>query len=174
MGNMKKLILITAVFCLASVLNGQTNPVEEMFDKYSEKEGFTTVYISGRMFNLFSDKSSEAGANVMRRLKGIRILTIEDPLLNKSINFYTELSRKLDKSAYEELMVVKEKNEVTRFLIRQKGDIITELLVVSGGTEGNVLISITGDLDLKAISELSKKTGIDELKELENIEKKVP
>lgn len=171
---MKKLILITAVFCLASVLNGQTNPVEEMFDKYSEKEGFTTVYISGRMFNLFSDKSSEAGANVMRRLKGIRILTIEDPLLNKSINFYTELSRKLDKSAYEELMVVKEKNEVTRFLIRQKGDIITELLVVSGGTEGNVLISITGDLDLKAISELSKKTGIDELKELENIEKKVP
>ncbi len=171
---MKKLILITAVFCLASVLNGQTDPVEEMFDKYSEKEGFTTVYISGRMFNLFSDKSSEAEANVMRRLKGIRILTVENPLLNKSINFYTELSRKLDKSAYEELMVVKEKNEVTRFLIRQKGDIITELLVVSGGTEGNVLISITGDLDLKAISELSKKTGIDELKELENIEKKVP
>lgn len=174
MGNMKKLILITAVFCLASVLNGQTNPVEEMFDKYSEKEGFTSVYISGRMFNLFSDKSSEAESNVMRRLKGIRILTVEDPLLNGSINFYTELSRKLDKSAYEELMVVKEKNEVTRFLIRQKGDIITELLVVSGGTEGNVLISITGDLDLKAISELSKKTGIDELKELENIEKKVP
>ena len=171
---MKKLILITAVFCLASVLNGQTNPVEEMFDKYSEKEGFTSVYISGRMFNLFSDKSSEAESNVMRRLKGIRILTVEDPLLNGSINFYTELSRKLDKSAYEELMVVKEKNEVTRFLIRQKGDIITELLVVSGGTEGNVLISITGDLDLKAISELSKKTGIDELKELENIEKKVP
>ncbi|MBW6501044.1 MAG: DUF4252 domain-containing protein [Bacteroidales bacterium] len=171
---MKKLILITTVICLASVLNGQTNPVEEMFDKYSEKEGFTTVYISGRMFNLFSDKSSEAEVKVMRRLKGIRILTVEDPLLNKSINFYTELSRKLDKSAYEELMVVKEKNEVTRFLIRQKGDTITELLVVSGGPEGNVLISITGDLDLKAISELSKTSGIDELKELENIEKKSP
>ena len=171
---MKKLFFITAAICIASVLNGQTNPVDEMFNKYSEEEGFTAVYISGRMFSLFAGKGNENEENIMRRLKGIRILTVEDSSLNKSLNFYTELNRKLDLSVYEELMVVKEKSEVTKFLIRQSGDIITELLVVSGGTGGNVLISIKGDLDLKSLSELSRSTGIDELKELENIEKKVP
>jgi hypothetical protein len=33
------------------------------------------------------------------------------------------------------------------------------------------LISIKGDLDLKTISELSKSTGIEELKDLDKIEK---
>jgi hypothetical protein len=171
---MKKLYLITAALCLVSMLQAQTNPIDEMFDKYSEKEGFTTVYISSKMFSLFAGKEAKNGDNdnIMNKLKSIRILTVEDSTLNINLNFYRELSKKLDLSAYEELMAVKEGSDITKFLIRQNGNIITELLVITGGPGDNTLISIKGDLDLKTISDLSKSSGIEELKSLENVDKK--
>ncbi len=145
----------------------QTSAIDEMFDKYSEREGFTSVYISSKMLGLFADK--EEKENVVNRLKSIRILTVEDSLINRGLNFYNELSRKTNLSAYEELMVVRDANQTTRFLIIQKGDIITELLVIVGGPDDNTLISIKGDLDLKSISDLSRNSGIEELESLDHI-----
>jgi hypothetical protein len=71
-------------------------------------------------------------------------------------------------------MVVKEGPDITKFLIRQKGDVISELLVVTGGPGGNSLISIKGDLNLKSISELSKTVDIQGLNSLDELEKKNP
>ena len=71
-------------------------------------------------------------------------------------------------------MDVKEGQDVTKFLIRQQGERISELLVISGGPGDNTLISIRGVLDLKSLSELSEGTGIKELKELEKVEGEKP
>ena len=174
---MKKLILFSTVLCLTIMLQAQTNktnPIDEMFNKYSEKEGFTVVTISGKMFSMLANLDSENNDpdNVISRLKSIRVLSVEDSLLNKNINFYTELGKKLAFSEYEELMVVKEGPDITKFLIKQNGEKISELLVIKGGPGGNSLISIRGDLNLKNISDLSKSTGIEELKSLDKIEDK--
>jgi hypothetical protein len=125
------------------------------------------------MFSNLDSEDKDAD-DLIHKLKSIRILSVEDSLLNKNINFYTELSKKLDLSAYEELMVVKGGKDVTKFLIKQNGKMISELLVITGGPGGNSLISIRGDFNLKNISELSKSTGIKELEGLENMDKKSP
>jgi len=171
---MKKIILFNTALCIAALLQAQTNAIDALFDKYSEKEGFTTVFISSKLLGLFipKDERNDDGSDIIRRLKSIRILTVEDSLLNNNVNFYKELSRNMDFSVYEELMVVREGSDITKFLIQQKGDIISELLMITGGPGNNTLISIKGDLDLKSLSELSDQTGIDELKDLEKIEKK--
>lgn len=176
MYDMKKLILFITLIFLTLMMQAQSNPVDDMFNKYSEKPGFTVVSISGKMFSMFSDQNEEKkdADNVIGKLKSIRILSVEDSLLNKNLNFYTELSKKLDLSVYEELMLVKEGPDITRFLIKQKGNVISELLVITGGPGGNSLISIKGDLNLKNISDLSKNVGIDELKSLDKMEKKSP
>ena len=173
---MKKFFLSFTALCLTMTMQAQSNPVDEMFNKYSEKQGFTVVSISGKMFSMFAneDKENKEADNVINKLKSIRILSVEDSLLNKNLNFYTELSKKIDFSVYEELMVVKEGHDITKFLIRQNGKIITELLVITGGPGGNSLISIKGELNLKNISELSKDIGIQELKSLDKMEKKSP
>jgi hypothetical protein len=173
---MRKLILSFAGLFMTLILQAQSNPIDEMFNKYSEKDGFTVVTISSRMFSMFSDQNSENkdADDIVRRLKSIRILSVEDSLLNQNLNFYTELSRKIDLSVYEELMVIKEGRDITKFLIRQSGNLITELLVITGGPGGNSLISIKGDFNLKNISDLSKNSGIQELKNLEKIDKKGP
>jgi hypothetical protein len=174
--DMKKLILSITSLYLTLLLSGQTNPIDEMFNKYSEKEGFTVVTISGKMFSMFAnlDNEKKDADKVISNLKSIKILSVEDSLLNKNINFYKELSKKLDLTVYEDLMVMQEGPNITKFLIKQTGNIISELLVISGGPGGNSLISIKGDLNLKSIKELSKDTGIQELKALDNIEKKSP
>jgi hypothetical protein len=171
---MKRILLFTAGLFLFLIAKSQSNPVDELFEKYSSRDGFTTVYISSKMLGMFSsqEQKDQDINNAIGRLKSIRILTVEDSSLNKTINFYTELNKKLDFSSYEELMVVKEGNDMTKFLIRESGKTITELLVITGGTGGNTLISIKGDLDMKTISGLSKTMGIQQLEGLEKIESK--
>ena len=173
---MKKFFLSFTALCLTMMIQAQSNPVDEMFNKYSEKQGFTVVSISSKMFSLFANKDPENkdADNVINKLKSIKILSVEDSLLNKNLNFYSELSKKLDLSVYEELMVIKEGPDITKFLIKQNGNIISELLVVKGGPGGNSLISIKGELNLKNISDMSKSLDMQELKNLDKIQKKSP
>jgi hypothetical protein len=171
---MRRLLLTFLALGLASVINAQRNPVDDLFDKYSGREGFTVVSISGKMFSMFSDRE-QSGSNedqVLSKLKSIRILSVNDSTLNDIINFYRELEKKLDMSVYEELMLVKDGPDITKFLIVERGDIITELLVLTGGPGGNSMISIRGEMNLKTLSDLSKNAGIQELEKLENMEKK--
>jgi hypothetical protein len=173
---MKKVFLSLTALCLTLIIQAQGNAVDEMFNKYSEKQGFTVVSISSKMFSMFANKDPENkdADDVISKLKSIKILSVEDSLLNKNLNFYTELSKKLDLSVYEELMVVKTGPDITKFLIKQSGNTISELLVVKGGPGGNSLISIKGELNLKNISDMSKSIDIQELKSLDQIKKKNP
>jgi hypothetical protein len=168
--------MIIPVFIFLSVMiRAQgSDPVDELFDKYSGREGFTSIYISTKMLSMFATKESsdEDLNNTMKKLKSIRILVVSDSLLNEKINFYNELSRKTNFRSYESLMDVDEGDEVSKFLIKEKDDKISELLVIISGRENtNTLISIRGDLDLKNISELSKSMGIEQLEKLEDIDK---
>ncbi len=168
---MKRQFLIIAVLLLCQVIQAQKNPIDELFNKYSEREGFTYISISGRMLNMIGSLDVENNPdNLMLRLSSIKILSENDSLSTGNINFYRELSRRIDISVYEELMIVKEGSDITKFLIKQNGNTISELLVISGGTGGNSLISIRGDINLKDLSKLSDEIGIEELEGLEGIE----
>ena len=60
---MKKSILSLLILLFTLILNGQNNPIDDMFNKYSEKDGFTVVSISSKMFSMFAsqdDKNKEA------------------------------------------------------------------------------------------------------------------
>ncbi len=169
------LLLLTAI-CLSAFLRAQTGAIDEMFKKYSGRDGFTVVTISGKMFSMIAnlDRDNESADNIINNLNSIQILTVEDSLLNQDINFYTELSKKLNLNVYEEMMGVKEGRDMTKFLIRSNEDKITELLIITGGPGGNSLISIRGNLSMKNISDLSKSMDIKQLEEFEKMNKKKP
>jgi hypothetical protein len=169
---MKKSFLILILTCLTFTIKAQSSPIDEMFNKYSEKDGFTFVTISSRMFSMFADMNTDNkdADDVIHNLSSIRILSA-DSLHNQNLNFYTELTKKLNLSAYEELMVVKEGKDMTKFLVKYNGDRIAELLVITGGPDGNSLISIKGNFNLKNISNLSKSMDMKELKSLEGVDK---
>lgn len=168
---MKKTVFIFALILAPLLVNAQGSPVDKLFEKYSGLEGYTSVYISRYMFSLFANIETEDKEmeNILGKLTGIRILASEKAH-NSGINFFTEVMRDLPAREYEELMVVREKDQDFKFLIREKEGIITELLMVAGGASNNALISIQGNIDLATISKLSRSMKIEGLDALEKIE----
>ena len=170
---MKKVILNLFAFIFPVMLIAQNTPVDELFDKYSGKEGFTSVYITSYMFSMFTDIETNDPEfdELMKNLKGIKILATDESY-NGNANFYKEIIDKIPMSKYKELMVIKEKDQDVKFLINEKDGKIIELLLIAGGKDENVLISIKGNIDLKNISKLSKSMNINGLEHLEEIDKK--
>lgn len=167
---MKKLVLFALLFALPLAGWGQRSPVDDLFDKYNGREGFTSVYISSKMFSLLAriDSEDKEFQNLVTRIKSIKILSIDSARNILGVNLCTELLKKLDTSGYEELMTVKEEKGEVRFMIHEVNGKIAELVMITGGY-GSSIVSISGDLDLKTIAELSGKVGIEELDNLEKV-----
>jgi len=166
---MKKIFLVVIAFAMANVSMAQSSPIDKLFDKYSGKEGYTSIFISKYMFNMFSsiDPDDKELQGVLGGLSGIKILATQTPQIG--INFYKEVMNELSEKDYKELMVIKEKDKDMKFLIKDVEGRVIELLLLIGGSE-NVLICIQGDnINMKNISNLSKSMNIDGLENLEKI-----
>jgi hypothetical protein len=171
--DMKKQALLLLLLSAVSLTAwSQKSPVDELFEKYDGREGFTSVYISSKMFGLLSriDSDDQEFRNLVTRIKGIRILSIDSANNSQGINLVNELLPRLRRTGYEELMTVKEDNGNIFFMIREAGGRIAELVMITGG-EGSSVVSIQGDLDIKTIASLSESMGIDELGNLEKVKK---
>lgn len=152
------LILLIALVPLLGMAQ-ENSPVDKLFNKYANKDGFTTVNISGKLLSFASklDDSKSKNSEMLDKISGIRILTVEDSTLNKKLNFYKELDGDgfFKANNYEALMEVTDKNEVVRFYGRsgERGK-LSELLLVVGG-KSNTLISIRGMINPDDIGNLT-------------------
>ena len=150
---------------------GQKSAVDKVFDKYSGKEGYTTVYISSFMVNMLNsletdDPEFDEFKKATSGIKSIKILTQDG---GNSVPFGAELLEMLPRSEYQEMMVVKDQDEDVLFLAREENGKITEfLLIVSGGGE-DVLIAIQGDIDLESISKIASGFDMPGLENLEDL-----
>ena len=169
---MKKLVLFIIISALTLSSFCQNSPVDELFEKYDGKDGFTSVYISSKMFSLLAriDTEDEEFRNLVTRIKSIRILSIDSAQNVSGLNFSSDLLPRLNRTGFEELMTVREETGEVRFMIREVGGKIAELVMVTGG-RGSSVVSIRGDLDLKTIASLSNSMGIEELEGLDKVEK---
>ena len=170
-----KIINILLFSLLAISTFAQKSPTDAIFDKYSEKDGFTTVYISKYMFSLFASNEAQTEqddfAKIVSGLESIRILSVDDSIMNLSLNLYKELSKEISMDKYDQLMVIKEKGQDTRMMIRKENGKFREFIMIGGGRD-NFLISITGNINLESISKLSKTMNIKELESIDKLETK--
>lgn len=167
------------LFIVLSSFTGyaQNTAIDKLFDKYSGKDGFTTVFISQYMFDMFKDveTNDKEFDDLVKNLKSIRILTVDksSPNAPKNINFFTEIAKNISLKEYKELMVIKQKDQDVKFLVKEDKGKIAELLLISGGKD-NVFICIQGLIDMKSIAKLSKSMNIEGMKPLENVGKDKP
>jgi len=161
---MKKLLVILAIVLPMAVL-AQKSPVDKLFDKYANQKGFTTVNISGKLLGFASqiETGDEELGDMLSSLNGIRVLTVEDDDLNKTLDFYKELEADgfFKDNDFEVLMEVTEDDEVVRFLAKDAGNgKISNLLLIVGGDD-NALISISGIIDPANIGKITKAVNVD-------------
>ena len=161
---MKTLIIFLAIVLPVAVL-AQTTPVDKLFKKYANKEGFTTVNISGKMLQFASqiDTGENKSGEVLSGLTGIRILSVENSEVTGKVDFFKELEKDgfFDNKDYEVLMEVTEADEVVRFLARGSDyGKLSDLILVVGGEE-SALISIQGIIDPAHISKIAGAVDVD-------------
>ncbi len=173
---MKKILLTLSVMLFVTAGWAQNKAIDELFDKYSGKEGFTSVVITKHMFNLFTSVETtedDEYMNMLKDLKNIKILSAPGSDVS-GINFYDEVMKSLPAKEYDELMVIKDGEKDIKFLIKEEKNTIISLIMLIGGTEENVLISISGIIDMKTIAKLSKSMNIEGMENLDKINKKFP
>jgi hypothetical protein len=165
--------LLTIILISVNTVAWAQTAVDKIFDRYSEKDGFTTVLITQYMFSMFKDVNTNDKDfdNLVKNLKSIRILAIDGENPPKGINFYTEIMKDLPVREYKELMVIKEKGQDVKFLVKDANGKITELLLIAGGKE-NALICIQGNIDLKSLAQLSKSMNIQGMNQLGKVQQK--
>ena len=143
-----KRLFITLV---ATLLVALTLPAQEnVFEKYADTEGGTTVYISKKMFNMMKDvKSEDLNLGTLSgKINDMQILTCEDKgtvaKLRKDIAYISP------DNGYEELMRVREEGERITIYAKE-GKKENEYILLVDDSEELVLIQINGQLTLEEL-----------------------
>jgi hypothetical protein len=149
---MKRSLLLIALFLLMSNAKSQKS-IDDLFSKYSGKDGYTTLTVSGNLLK-FSSCSDEENNHMPSNITQIRILAQEDKT-GKDQGFCKLLSDGIDLDDYEEFMRVKESDQDFRMLVKAEGRKFREFLLIAGG-EDNALIQIKGEMSFDEAKKFSK------------------
>ena len=171
------LILILMLAPLAAFSQG-------IFDSYEGQKDVTSVVVTKNMFKLLADMDLESDdpevkeyLDMVNNLDNIKIFMTENKDLAQKmandVKAYVSSSKGLN-----ELMRVNDEGKNIKFYSKEgKSDsFVSELLMfVDGNVNGKsetIVMSITGNIDLKKIGKLTKELNVPGSDELENIEKK--
>lgn len=177
--NMKKLALLFTLAILPVFSFGQN-----AFDVFEDAKDVTSVVVTKNMFKLLSkmdlnssDPEAQAYLNMVDNLDNIKIFTTENPVEAKNMDAavakYVASSKDLG-----ELMRVKDKGKNIQFYSKEgtNENFVRELLMYLSGSENGknttVIMSITGNIDLKQISKLTEELKVPGSDSLKNIDKK--
>lgn len=174
---MKKSIILVMV-CLLSVMGYSQN-----FEKYDSMKDVDAVVMTSKMFKLLSkvdlsasDPEAQQYLNMIDNLNEIRIYTSGTSSVRSQMA--SDVNSYLNKSSLDELMRVNEDGNNIKFYSKpgKNDNFVSELFMfMEGEKDGkpiSVIMSITGNLDLTKISQLTSDLKVPGSEELKNVKNK--
>ena len=170
---MKKILFIFAL-CFSYFLNvtAQKQKLEEIFDRYQDTEGVTSIKIAKPMFGMLNKldiKDSELGQikPLLSKIQGLKILMIENPGENseKPAAFYNNLSKEIlssvNKLNYEELVTMNSNGSKVKFLTSESVNGMLDNLLLNITSEGNtILMMLDGKISMEDVNNLVNESQI--------------
>ena len=171
---MKKISLIVSMFLLSLTMMGQGTVITKYMNQYADNEKFTKVSVSQKMFSMFTNLEAGSPAEkeflqAVSKLKGLKVLMADS--IPNSAAIYKQAVADVNKAAYEELVSVNDARGNMLFSTKESNGIISELIMVAGGKNQFVMISLYGNIDLKNISKIAQQMrvpGFDQLKHIDD------
>ncbi|MGZ5264259.1 MAG: DUF4252 domain-containing protein [Kaistella sp.] len=168
---MKNLLVIIALFFSYFAVNAQKAKLDQLFDKYQETDGVTSIKIAKPMFNMLNklnidDSELDQIKPLLSKINGLKILILEKPessdnavsdqkKLNLFQNLQTDISNSIKNMKYEELMTVNSKDNKIKFLSSDATNGILDNLLLSINSEGNtVLMMLDGKISMDDVNTL--------------------
>lgn len=176
---MKKLLLIFALtFSYFIQINAQKDKLDQLFDKYQESEGVTSIKIAKPMFNMLNklninDSELEQIKPLLSKINGLRILIVEKPTaanntgsqnkinLGNFQSLQSDINNSIKNMKYEELMTVNSKDNKIKFLSSDATNGILDNLLLNISSDGNtVLMMLDGKISMDDVNKLINETQI--------------
>ena len=156
---MKRMVIALFIaFCTAS-LYGQGNSLDDFFDSYADREGYTSIQINGNIFGFLSNLDDDDDLRGLdRKVTSIRIVSTKEDRFSRSADFMSELRPVIRRGRYEELVTVNDHDSDLRVMVRGNGDTIKEILVITSG-EHQAVIQVTGTFTREDMDNLSENHG---------------
>ena len=178
---MKKSVLSLAIFAfvMITISTRAQSPIDKIYEKYSGQEGFTAVNLSKEMFQMIqqmgigdsADADIKSAKQIVEQLSGVKVLMYKFDSLGvmKAVSIYNEFSGAYSSSSYKELMTIQEGRQFIKFLTKNESkNKVTEFVMLMKDKNEVGVISLTGNIDLASISQMSKFMNI---KGMENLNK---
>lgn len=183
---MKKVIVIVALILAPAITFSQS-----IFDKFEDMDDVGTVILNQKMFSMLAsidldldNPEEQAFYDMVKKITGLKVFTTGNQSVSSEMK--ATVQKYLNKSDLEELMRIKDGDQTVKFYVKEGKDEnhVKELLMFVNGLKEmtkdaditvngkkrefeSVLITLTGDIDLRQISKLANKMdlpGGDQLK----------
>jgi Domain of unknown function (DUF4252) len=172
---MKKLMIGAVMLMCSIAASAQNDAIAKFFTKYQTDESFSQVTISGKMFSMMANiegdtEEEKAMINTISKIKGLKILSKSEA--RNSRELYKEAISMIPTNSFEELMSIRDKDKDMKFFTKESGGKISELVMVMGGNEEFMVLTLFGEINLKDISKIGKSVNIEGLENLEKVNDK--
>jgi len=168
-----KIIIIVAL-----VISPFIGMAQSQFDKFEDMDGVTSVIVNQKAFilmNKIGAESDDEYLDMIKNITSLKVFATESAEVAKQME--VEVNKYLKSSKLEELMRVKDGgNNVAIYIKEGKSeDYVKELFMFVKDSEStsneSVIISLTGDIDLRQIAKLTEKMDLPGGKHLEKAAK---
>jgi Domain of unknown function (DUF4252)/Secretion system C-terminal sorting domain len=157
---MKKICfaLLLAMGLLTSLTAQNVTPLSDFIERHRYDRDMTYVFLSKEMFEVVSkaevtDQDWKKVQNVVKDFGSLIILAADSTTQGSAL--FAEANR-LIPSELEELLTVRDDDTNVRFLIKEEGDVITDLVLLVGSPDEFVLVHFNGRFELKNFMQLTE------------------
>lgn len=130
---------------------------DKLFEKYADKDNVTSVYISKSMFQMMPDNMRAGGldlGNLKGKIHNLQILTSENKEVKEQMK--ADFDAVVGKD-HELLMKVKSDDTRASFFVKQKGEKISELIMLTDDEGDYVVMRLTGDFTIQDIRQIAEE-----------------
>lgn len=171
---MKKL-MVGVVMMMSVMANAQSDAIVKFFSKYQNDESFSQVTISGKMFSMMANidgntPEEKTMISAISKIKGLKILKKDDTRISREL--YKEAMAMIPSGEFEELMTIRDKDKDMKFFTKESGGKISELVMVMGGNDQFLVLTLFGEIDLKEMGKIGRSVNIDGLQNLDKLKDK--
>lgn len=168
---MKKILVLTALAIAPYLVQAQ-----DIFEKYEDNDKVTFVAMQPKMFQMLAKMSVNTDEpeareffDLVNSITSFKVITTEDALITKDVDSW--VTNRLNSSSFEELMRIRDGGSNVKFYVKEgkDSDHVKELLMFVTGMKDvdlngkkleTVLLSLTGDINLKSVSKLTDKMDL--------------
>ena len=188
---MKKNVLILSLLMTQLIMTAQS-----IFEKYEDTDHVTSVVVNQKMFKMLANidiQTNDADAddfiNQVKMLDNLTVFTTDNIAVSNSMK--KDVTKYIKNSKLEELMRIKDGDQTVNFFVLEGKDDnhVKELLMFVNGLGDltknenisingkqrvieTVLLSLTGDIDLREVSKLTNQLNVPGGEQLKKASKK--